>query len=156
MKTSKYKAILCCLTHIYMFCSLAANIFLFVSVDVAKAFYTIGGSSGYIGFGIATSETINLGVFANLISMLWGVLSFVVLFVTYVLALKQCYKHICVFMAVDAVVVIAWVLFAYVSGNIYGAQAFVCDAIVSILYSTITLYLYRGASKTEKAADGSL
>ena len=131
------------LTHLYVFCSFLASLLLLASVDVAKIFYTIGASSGYIAFGVATSESINFSVPVGLVAMSWAILFPALLLIAYILSLKNHSILICVIMILDAVVVAAWVVFAYIIGNEYGEETFLADAVVSIIYSALFLWVYK-------------
>ena len=136
------------LIQIYVLFSVLATILLFIHRDVSLAFYTIGASSGYIAFGIATSESINLIAPFALILMLWAIILPIALLIAFVKCLKKKYKSMCVLMVADTIIVVFWVLFASIAGNIYGTQVFFFDALISMLFSVVVLWQAR-IRKTE-------
>jgi hypothetical protein len=40
----------------------------------------------------------------------------------------------------DTIIVVFWVLFASITGNIHGAQVFFFDALISVLFSVTVLW----------------
>jgi len=136
----KKRSYLAHLIQIHVLFSVLATILLFIHRDAALAFYTIGASSGYIAFGIATSETINLIVPLKLLLMLWAIFYPIAYLIAFVKCLKKKYKAICILLAADTIIVVCWILFASITGNIYGAQVFFFDALVSVLFFVAVLW----------------
>jgi len=141
------------LIQLYVFCSMLGTILTFIFREAAMVFYTVGASSGYVAFGIATSDTINIGIPLGLTLMLWAILFPIALFIAFIKSLKKKCRFMFILVVADTAIVVLWVLFAYIAGNRYGAQVFFFDAFVSVLYSTVLFWQYKH-SKT--AEDGSL
>lgn len=139
MRAIKGEKVLRGLTHTYMFCSVLASILIFASVDIAMIFYTIGASSSYIAFGIAVADAITLWLPFAIITMGWAILFPVLLFIAYIFAMKKRYQPMCILIVLDALVVVLCALYAYTSGNDYGAGLFLADAIVSVLFAAVFL-----------------
>lgn len=130
------------LKHTYLFCSIIASILIFASVDAAVFFYSLGASSGYVAFGVATAESISLWAPVGVTAMIWALLFPITLLTVYILSLRKHDKYdklICILVVVDTLIVVTWVLYAYISGNEYGGKTFLADAIVSVFYTVAFL-----------------
>lgn len=143
MRPIKHERFLCVLIHTYMFSSLLAPILFLVSVDIAMLFYTIGASSSYVAFGIAVAGTFALWPPLAIIPLGWAIIFPVLLFVAYILAIKKRYQPICILIVLDALVVVLWALYMYISENRYGTGLFLADAIVSILFVSVSLFAFK-------------
>lgn len=143
---NKHKKYFSLIVYAYILSSFLATLLLFGMPKGALILYTVGASSGYIAFGVATLD-VALWASLRIAAMLWAVLFPIALVILFISFLKKKYKPICYAMIADTVVVIAWVVFAYATGNIYGAQVFLPDLFVSLGCSFVAVWQYKKMSK---------
>lgn len=138
MKLSGYKY----LSHGYMLFSLLSVIMLFIKPKIAWYLSYVGASSGYITLGLASAET--LGSFAGAFCCLYMIIFPISLIVTYILTIRKRYVPFCVTVAIDAIAATIWTIYAVTSGNLYGFQHSVPDAIISdIIAGLLCWFTYK-------------
>ena len=143
-----------CIVNLYFIFTILSGICIF-TFNRGLLFFCnlIGASSGYVALGIMQSEQQITPVIAYLL-LFWLLVLPVFLLVAYILALTKRYLPLCVFSTVDVAIVIAWVLYAYISGNSYGGNSFLLDAVISSAYTVVLYIIWLSARKQKGQGDG--
>ncbi len=140
------------LIHLYFIFTVLAIILFFVSKEGQFICNLLGASSGYVTFGIMISD-LEIAPVIVLLLTVW-VFTMPILFTTvYILAIKKHYFPICTFSTVDSLIVVIWVIYAYLSGNSYRGNYFLFDAFISTAF---TVLLFLSSAKISSKKDRAL
>ena len=119
------------LIHIYTFITIVSM--LFAPLGANDPLLDLGASSGFIGLALSGSDTVSW--FISALLLLWCITSPIALIVFYILSYKRIYIPFAVFAAIDAAIVLAWVIYCFATNDMYAFHCSIADAIVSAAFS---------------------
>ena len=141
-------------SHIYIFSTVLAAVCAFLFSSAGMFFFNlIGASSGHVVWGMLLSER-QLPVLGLWIILSWAFVMPIYLTITYILAIKKNFIPLCIFLAIDSVILVSYVIYSFVIENTYGGYYFLLDAILSVIFAATMFCLqFKGRRKT---GDGAL
>lgn len=141
-------------SHIYMFSTALAAVCAFLFSSGGMFFFNlIGASSGFVVWGMLLSER-QLPVLSVLIILLWAFVMPICLIISYIFAIKKHFIPLCIFLAIDSVILVSYVIYSFIIDNTYGGYYFLLDAILSVIFAATMFFLQ--FKDRRKTGDGAL
>ena len=138
--------------HIYVFCTVL-GLLLFPIQGVSNFFLAIGANSIYIALGVALLSPLSAPW--SIGCLIWSFVFFVVLIVTYALAIKKRYLPLLILSILDIVPVMLFGIYTIAEGNMYGLKLAILDIVVSIIVVSLfsVCFFIRKNQEQRKIAD---
>lgn len=128
-------------SHIYIFSTALATVCAFLFSSAGMFFFNlIGASSGHVVWGMLLSER-QLPVLGVWIILSWAFVMPIYLIISYILAIKKHIIPLCIFLVIDSVIVVSYVIYSFIIENTYGGYYFLLDAILSVIFAATMFFL---------------